>query len=106
MGERRTLVDGLKQTPATLDPRIEKEFVFQVKEQEAEPVTQTAPAPQTTAAAPPRSPISTRIRADLASTLKRLSLERQLAGLEPHTLQDMLEQALDAWLKTQDDVST
>jgi hypothetical protein len=46
-----------------------------------------------------RSPISTRIRADFAAALKRASLERQLAGAEPHTLQDILEEAIEPWLK-------
>ena len=43
---------------------------------------------------------STRIRADLAAALKRTSLERQLNGLELHTVQDILEAALEPWLKS------
>jgi hypothetical protein len=46
-----------------------------------------------------RVPISTRIRADFVAALKRASLERQLNGVEPNTLQDMLEQAIEPWLK-------
>lgn len=46
-----------------------------------------------------RVPISTRIRGDLAAALKRCSLERQLKGIEPNTLQDILEQAIEPWLK-------
>ena len=46
-----------------------------------------------------RVPISTRIRSDFVTALKRASLERQLNGVEPNTLQDMLEQAIEPWLR-------
>ena len=96
MQERRTLVEALKQTP-TVDPKIEKEFVFQAKPPAlSEPTpTPSTPAPSTVS----RSPISTRIRSDFAAALKRASLERQLAGIEPHTLQDILEEAIEPWLR-------
>lgn len=97
MHERRSLVEALKQTP-TVDPKIEKEFVFQAK-----PLAQSEPPPSIATPAPStvsRSPISTRIRSDFAAALKRASLERQLAGIEPHTLQDILEEAIEPWLKT------
>ena len=48
----------------------------------------------------PRSPLSTRIRTDFAKALKRASLDRQLKGVEPNTLCDILEQALEPWLKS------
>jgi hypothetical protein len=94
--ERRSLVEALKQSP-TVDPKIEKEFVFQAKPPAtSEPATPPpTPVPSTVS----RSPISTRIRADFAAALKRASLERQLAGAEPHTLQDILEEAIEPWLK-------
>jgi hypothetical protein len=63
------------------------------------------PATNTPAATPPmptftgRVPITTRIRSDLATGLKRASLERQLSGETPNTVQDILEQALEPWLK-------
>jgi hypothetical protein len=46
-----------------------------------------------------RVPLSTRIRAEFATALKRASLERQLNGIEPNTLQDILEQAIEPWLR-------
>jgi hypothetical protein len=97
MHERRSLVEALKQSP-TVDPKIEKEFVFQAKPPViTEPTSPpSTPAPSTVS----RSPISTRIRSDFAAALKRASLERQLAGLEPQTLQDILEEAIEPWLKT------
>ena len=49
---------------------------------------------------PGRVPISTRMRADFATALKRASLERQLSGIEPNTLQDILEQAVEPWLRS------
>ena len=91
MSERRTLVDGLKATP-TVDPRIEREFVHTGKMPKSEPL----PAPTVTIN---RVPISTRLREDFAKALKRASLERQLQNIEPHTLQDILEEALEPWLK-------
>ena len=33
------------------------------------------------------------------SALKRASLQRQLAGVEPYYVQDIMEQALEQWLK-------
>ena len=47
-----------------------------------------------------RVPLSTRMRADFAKALKRASLERQLEGVEPNTLQDILEEAAEPWLKS------
>ena len=43
-----------------------------------------------------RVPLTTRIRPDLAAALKRLSLERQLEGTTPNSVQDILEEALEA----------
>ena len=39
------------------------------------------------------------MRSDFAAALKRASLERQLEGVEPNTLQDILEQAVEPWLR-------
>jgi len=90
MAERRNLVDGLKATPPPIDPGTEKAFVYSNKPTELPP-----PSP----AAINRVPISTRLREDFAKALKRASLERQLQNIEPHTLQDILEEALEPWLK-------
>ncbi|WP_422929709.1 hypothetical protein [Singulisphaera sp. PoT] len=97
MAERRALADGLK----AADPikAKEEEFVYGARGAAAQ---ETAPATPPLPAAPPvqgRVPISTRMRADLATALKRASLERQLAGVEPNTLQDILEEAIEPWLR-------
>lgn len=90
MVDRRTLTEGLKATPPPSDANTERGFVFAGKE--------AAPASGTVAHG--RVPISTRVRADFAQALKRASLERQLKAIEPNTLQDILEEAIEPWLKT------
>lgn len=96
MTERRSLVEGFKATPS-VDPNVEKAFVFGSKA--AEPV---ATAPKPVAAAPTqvtRVPLSSRVRTDLSAALKRASLERQLNNESPNSVQDILEAALEDWLK-------
>lgn len=94
MAERRSLTEGLKETPA-VDPVVARDFIHAGKSIGA------ARAQQDPAAQPvSRAPISTRIRADYAAALKRASLERQLKGIEPNTLQDILEQAIEPWLRS------
>ncbi len=93
MADRRTLTEGLKpatQAPA-VDPALERAFVHGKKAA----TTSTAAAQSPFA----RVPISTRIRAEYAEALKRASLERQLNKVEPNTLQDILEQAIEPWLR-------
>jgi hypothetical protein len=92
-----TLIEGLKTPP--VDPIAEKAFVFGGKAVATpEPAAVPPPTPQF-AAAPSRVPISTRMRGDYATALKRASLERQLSGVEPNSLQDILEQAVEPWLR-------
>jgi len=91
MAERRTLIEGLKSTHPTIDPTREKAFVMGEK---------AAPQPTQQTMVINRVPISTRMREDYAKALKRASLERQLNGAEPNTLQDILEQAVEPWLKS------
>ena len=99
MNDRRSLIEGLKATPPTLDPKVEKSFVFGTSQpQEAE---KPAPAPTPVSAVVSRSPFSTRIRTDLLQLLKRASLERQLNGVQPNSVQDIMEEALESWLNAQ-----
>jgi hypothetical protein len=102
MTERRRLVEGLKPPAPPVDPAKEKEFVYSDKNGK-QPETPAAPAStitRATANEQPRMPISTRMRPDFATALKRASLERQLGGIEPNTLQDILEQAVEPWLRS------
>lgn len=97
MNDRRSLVEGLKSTPAPVETLREKAFVYgDANADTASRVTAAAPAAKTI---PPRAPISTRMRGDYAAALKKASLERQLSGIEPNTLQDILEEAVEPWLK-------
>ena len=91
MAERRTLIEGLKSTPPPIDPKAEKDFVYQEKGNGNPPTAPSAPLT--------RTPLSTKLREDFAKALKRASLERQLHGQEPNTVQDILEEALEPWLK-------
>ena len=90
MADRRSLTEGLKSAPTPIDPDQEKRFVFAEK------------PPQGHMTRPPlaRVPISTRMRSDFAAALKRASLERQLQGIEPNTLQDISEAAVESWLRS------
>ncbi len=95
MTERRSLVQGVKPPSPAVDPNLEVNFVFGPKARggaEANAGPGAGPAIA-------RSPLSTRIRSDLGVALKRASLERQLSGVEPNTLCDILEQAIEPWLK-------
>src|SRR6266849_3551208 len=40
-----------------------------------------------------RTPVGARVRTDLATALKRASLERQLNGIQPCSVQDILEES-------------
>ena len=100
MAERRALVEGLKPKEPPVDPAKEKEFVFGARETTPEP----AEPPVVEATAPAlgfngRVPLSTRMRSDFATALKRASLERQLNRVEPNTLTEILEQAVEPWLR-------
>jgi hypothetical protein len=110
MAGRRTLIEGLKKRPKA-DPKKEEAFVFgdEVKRKLEAPTRTREPKEQSAAPTPSpspglgglggRVPLTTRIRPELAAALKRASLERQLAGQTPNTVQDILEQALEPWLK-------
>ena len=96
MADRRPLTEGLKPPAPSVDRDLERQFVYGSKA----PATADEAAPaekQVTTIA--RAPITTRVRADYAAALKRASLERQLSGELPNTLQEILEEALGPWLK-------
>jgi hypothetical protein len=102
MAERRQLVEGLKGAPE-VHRAVEEQFVFGNKPngpQSPPAQARAEPAPPRPAQAVSRSPFTTRVRTDLAQALKRASLERQLQGVEPSTVQDILEEALEPWLRT------
>jgi hypothetical protein len=101
MADRRPLVAGLKdKTPA--ERAAEDKFVFGERSPPAALARASAAAVPTAQKAAPkisRVPFTTRIRADLAQAVKRASLERQLQGIEPNQVQEILESALEPWLR-------
>ncbi len=121
MAERRALIEGLKQIDEDIDPNLAERFI---DGKEPHPRTKTslpkpsqqipevpAAAPQLSksvlAAAEPsaspltgvgRVPVGARVRTKLADALKRASLERQLGGIQPNSIQEILEDAIELWL--------
>lgn len=115
MKERRSLVDGLIAADAKQEDK-EKAFVYgtaptpETEVAEATPTESPAPAavvdphmtydskvlPQFAG----RVPVTTRTRPEVATALKRASLTRQLNGIEPYYVQDIMEEALESWLRT------
>ena len=104
--DRRPLVDGLTPEPE-VDPKAAREFVFQNK---AKPPAATPepkqPAPTRLAASTinPAAqsaliPLTARIPAEMFQALKRASFERQLQGVEPSSMQAIVEEALTPWLR-------
>jgi cell pole-organizing protein PopZ len=106
MKDRRSLMEGLN-NDGEVDRSVEEQFVFASKK--ADPTTH----PSTSTAASQageaktqvsnvsgRVPLTTRVRSDFATALKRASLQRQLDGISPNTLQDILEEALEPWLRS------
>ncbi|TWT35233.1 hypothetical protein KOR34_01210 [Posidoniimonas corsicana] len=103
MVERRPLVEGI----SGAKPEEEKEFVYGGQQQAAKSTEANRAA--TVNDQPPsrilpqmasRVPITTRARPEIASALKRASLQRQLSGEQPFYVQEILEEALMAWLKS------
>lgn len=102
--DRRPLTDGLKNQPEPeLDPKVAKQFVYQDK---AKP---TSPQPNSAARLPASTPIAAtqsalvpltaRIPSEKFQALKRASFERQLQGIEPSSMQAIVEEALTPWLR-------
>lgn len=113
MKGRRSLVEGLQSSDVQAVEETEKAFVYGAAKV-AEPETQTEVSadgrdaaeeskprllrqdvlPQMTG----RVPVTVRCQPTIASAIKRISLQRQLDGVEPNTVQDIMEQALENWL--------
>lgn len=116
--ERRSLSTAMQSIP-NADPDAVRQFVTQDRTRSEFAVTSPdRPAPTerlprrrvavTDSDAPVRSsavapigliPVTVRLRPELAGALKRASLERQLAGEDLFTQQDLVAEALDPWLR-------
>jgi len=122
MAERRALIEGLDDIEV-IDPDAAENFIYDNKprrnaksstpvpkappplrpESPSEPPAPRPTATAEAAAASPltgvgRVPIGARVRTELAADLKRASLERQLQGIQPNSVQEILEDALELWL--------
>ena len=124
MAKRISLVEGLKRDKEhdDLDPVAVENFVKLGRPKvENEPPAQPAPKlelspnphaeerrpapparrPKNAAVmAPGLIPVNVRIRPDIAAALQTASLERQLQGLEPSSKREIVEEALEPWLRT------
>ncbi|HEY7330669.1 MAG TPA: hypothetical protein VH592_23720 [Gemmataceae bacterium] len=106
MATRRQLVEGLK-TQNAVDRSLEEQFVYNggpkseaaTKPEPGAPATEPEAGKGRADSSPARVPLTVRFRADYAAALKRASLQRQLEGVRPNTLQDILEEALEPWLR-------
>ena len=122
MVERRALIEGLKQIDENIDPDLAEQFIDgeephspakapspkAPRRKPEEPAPSPALPKSVLAAAEPsapspltgvgRVPVGARVRTPLADSLKRASLERQLAGIQPNSIQEILEDALQLWL--------
>ena len=104
MAERRSLTEGLKSTPELVDPGVFKTFVH--GDTAGNPPPRATASPKMPDGHPQagnsisRAPLTTRIRTDYSEALKRASLERQLSATFPNTLQEILEEALEPWLRS------
>jgi len=123
VSKRMSLVEGMKrdkEVQEVLDPTVVESFL---KQENAKPkVEQAADAELTVQLAPPpleekraaRSlrpskssavltpgliPVNVRVRPDLAAALQTASLQRQMEGLEPSSKREIVEQALEPWLR-------
>jgi hypothetical protein len=117
MSDRRSLSATLTDLP-NIDPAAARAFVTQEKSppenSRAADRTKSPPArpvaSETTRKPAKRTrpsgiapvgliPVTVRLRPEVAGGLKRASLERELAGEEPFTQQELVEQLLEPWLR-------
>lgn len=91
MSDRRPLSQGITNNPV-VDKEVARAFVHGDKPKQSGPT-------KTVTTQVHRASITTRIRSDFVMALRRASLERQLEGVEPNTVQDMLEEAIEPWLR-------
>lgn len=113
-----SLVEGLKRDQEQLDPATVENFVRHgtavPKLREDEPQLPTAapekprpqrqdpepqPATQAAVMTPGLIPVNVRVRPEIAAALKTAALQRELQGAEPFTKREIVEQALEPWLK-------
>jgi len=124
VAKRISLVEGLKRDKEQeeLDPVAVENFVkigkSKVQDEppaQPAPTLELSPTPHAEERRPPAAarrpknaavmapgliPVNVRIRPDIATALQTASLERQLQGLEPSSKREIVEEALEPWLRT------
>jgi hypothetical protein len=124
MAQRRPLIAGVN-APDNVDPDAVRAFVTQERPKDSrpelavlkesigesdqrEPVQPQPDEPTTSTIQRGKGklpvgliPVTVRLRPEIAGALKRASLERQLAGEDVYTQQDLVELALEPWLRSQ-----
>ena len=97
MAERRSLTTAVNSIPHA-DPDVVRAFVTQENAPQVSPPRAASPIPAPSFQPVGLIPITVRLRPEIAGSLKRASLERQLASAEFFSQQEIVERALAAWL--------
>jgi hypothetical protein len=123
VAKRMSLIEGMKrdnEVSEMLDPQVVDNFVKHgtaapgmqeevemprpvaiAPKQTQEGVSTPLPRPSKAAAAitPGLIPVNVRVRPEIAAALKTASLDRQMQGIEPSAKREIVEQALEPWLR-------
>jgi len=83
--------------PDQVRERREKLRAQRARRQAGEGTSPTQAPPLTQA----RVAITTRFKQEIAESLRRVSLQRKLKGLTPHSQQEIIETAVAMWLKSE-----
>jgi hypothetical protein len=106
--DRRPLKDGLKtELEPEIDPQAARDFVYQDKAKIPETASMANPSPPARLPASTMNsanqsalvPLTARIPSEMFLALKRASFDRQLQGVEPNTMQDIVREVLTPWLR-------
>ena len=99
MAERKLLIEGLHETPPPIDSAKAKEFIYNTTANGTASKAKGLAGPTTQVNRVTRVHFTTRLRQDFAHAIKEASLKRQLEGISPSTVQDIIEQAIEPWLR-------
>jgi hypothetical protein len=114
--KRMSLVESMKRDEDQLDPvavdnflkhgsaapKEEEPVESAPKQKKPEPIATpkvSEPQPDAAVMTPGLIPIHVRVRPEIAGPLKTAALQRELRGVEPFTKREIVEQALEPWLK-------
>jgi hypothetical protein len=96
MAERRSLVDGVTE----VSQEDFDTFVYGQKPKPKANLSSPSGEPSILPQFQGRVPLTTRVSPEIATSLKRASLSRQMNGQEPCYVQEIMEQALETWLRS------